>query len=387
MKIPACAFFFICLGLIGQSQGSTHPNWDKTFDSISNNNPLPAFMVAAVNKDGVYYEYNHGKEIWTKEKPLDGNSIFRIYSMTKAIATVAALQLVEQGKITLDEPLDKLMPEMAGIPILNNDGSLVPAKNSITLRNLLTHTAGFAYYFDSYRLLHFKKPANWPYKDLPRIFEAGDAWFYGTSLDWAGAVIEKVSGEDLEHYLKEHVTGPLGMTRTFFTVPDSLVGQVVSFGNLSKNQFVIDSAMIIKKGGVRPEFYSAGGGLYSTLNDYATFLSCILNDGTLNGHRILQKSSIDMMFTNQIGDKVAHVEMITNTSPPNDSTLKYSGPMKFGLGFGILGNIYFWGGIANTYFSINRQSGKAVLFFSNTLPYGNIYCTSINEKAQALFYK
>ena len=387
MKKISWILSFLALVLISRSQNSSHPNWDKTFDSVSNRNPLPAYMVAAINKDGVYYEYDHGKEVWTKDEPLNANSIFRIYSMTKAIATVAALQLVEEGKITLDEPLDKLMPEMASIPILETDGSLVPAKKPITLRQLLTHTAGFAYNFDSYKLYHFKKPADWKYKDLPRIFEAGDAWFYGTSMDWAGAVVEKVSGEDLEHYLKAHVTGPLGMTRTFFTVPDSLIGHLTTFGKLVGNHFIIDTSMIIKQGGIKPEFYSAGGGLFSTLHDYAIFLRCILNNGTLNGHTILKKSTVDLMFANQIGDKVGHLEMINDSSVPNDSSFKYNGSMKFGFGWGILGNIFFWGGIANTNFSINRDAGKAHLFFSNNLPYANIYIASINGLAQSLFLK
>jgi methyl acetate hydrolase len=387
MKQISLILVFVSIGFISQSQKNSNPNWDKTFDSISNNNPLPAFMVAAVNSEAVYYEYDHGKEVWARETPLNANSIFRIYSMTKAIATVAAMQLVEQGKITLDEPLDKLMPEMASIPILKSDGSLVAAKKSITLRQLLTHTAGFAYDFDSYKLFHFKKPADWAYKDLPRIFEAGDAWFYGTSMDWVGRIVEKISGEDLEQYLRAHVTGPLGMTRTFFTIPDSLVGHLVSFGKLVNNKFVIDSTMIVKKGGIKPMEYSAGGGLFSTLHDYATFLRCILNNGTLNGHQILKKTTIDTMFTNQIGEKLGHLEFITNSSVPNDSTFKYSGSMKFGLGWGILGNIFFWGGIANTNFSINREAGKAVLFFSNDFPYGNKYCTSISGIAQSIFYK
>ena len=343
MKKTTCILLFLYISFLSRSQSSYHSDWDKIFDSISNNNPLPAFMVAAVDKDGIYYEYDHGKEVWTKEKPLNANSIFRIFSMTKAIATVAAMQLVEQGKITLDEPLDKLMPEMVSIPILKSDGSLVPAKKSITLRQLLTHTAGFAYDFDSYRLFHFKKPADWPYKDLPRIFEAGDAWFYGTSLDWAGRVIEKISGEDLEHYLKAHVTGPLGMTRTFFTVPDSLIGQVVSFGNLSNDRFILDSNMVIKKGVIKPKEYSAGGGLFGTLKDYATFLRCILNNGTLNGQQILKKSTLDMMFTNQIGDKVAHVEFIDNSSSPNDSSFLLKGTLKIGLGRGNKSKNFFGG--------------------------------------------
>ncbi len=394
MKKILCLFNFLCWALISYSQSPQTTLWKKTFDSVTHINPLPAFLVAAIDKDGIFFEYDHGKEVWTKDEPLQANSIFRIYSMTKAISTVAALQLVEQGKIKLDEPLDKLMPEMTSIPILQPDGKLVKAKKTITLRQLLTHTSGFGYDFDSYRLFHFTKPVNWPYKDLPRLFEAGETFFYGSGMDWVGRIIEKVSGEDLEKYLKAHVTGPLGMTRTFFTVPDSLIGHVVSFGNLVNGEFVLDTSRIIKKGGIKPPEYNAGGGLFSTLQDYAVFLRCILNDGTLLGQQILSKKTLDEMFVNQIGDKFVHLETINASSPPNDTSLTYKGTAKWGLGWAIRGNqsntfstsnSVYWGGIANTNFRVNRASGRAVLFFSNTAPFSNVHTTSATKLAETMF--
>ena len=163
--------------------------------------------------------------------------------MTKAITSVAALQLVEQGKLQLDEPLDKLMPEMAEIPILSKDGKLVKATKSITLRHLLTHTAGFGYPFFHDGLDKFSKnmPANYAYQDLPRVFEAGSSWQYGTNTDWVGKIVEKVSGKDLETYFRDNILKPLGMNRTFFSVPDSLVSEISTFGQLNGNQFVADT--------------------------------------------------------------------------------------------------------------------------------------------------
>jgi CubicO group peptidase (beta-lactamase class C family) len=199
---------------------------DNLLTSISKNNPLPTFVAGGVNKTGVFYQYNHGNKIWLGKTPINENHIFRIYSMTKAITSVAALQLVEQGKLQLDEPLDKLMPEMASIPVLTKDGKLVKAIKSITLRHLLTHTSGFGYPFFSDGLDKFTKnmPANYAYSDLPRLFESGSSWQYGTSTDWVGKIVEKVSGKDLETYFRDNILQPLGMTRTFFNVPNELVG-------------------------------------------------------------------------------------------------------------------------------------------------------------------
>ena len=169
---------------------------------------LPAAIMGYSTREGKMGWYAFGPSVWGGKDTINENNIFRIYSMTKAIASVAVLQLVEQSLIGLDDPLDELMPEMTTIPILTEEGELVEAKNSITLRNLLTHTAGFGYEFMDPRLQAFDK-SGWKYDDLPRLFEVGARWQYGTNLDWVGKIIEKISGQDLETYLRTNVTGPL----------------------------------------------------------------------------------------------------------------------------------------------------------------------------------
>ena len=206
------------------------------------------------------------------------------------------------GKVTLDEPLDKWLPEMEDIPVLKDDGTLVKSTKSITLRQLLTHTSGFAYFFDNAKLAKFKKPADWKYKDYPRVFEPGEGFYYGTSLDWVGRLVEKISGESLEAYFEEHICRPLGMNRTFFTVPDSLIKSIVSIGALRGDKFVADTVYRVNKAEIKPKEFIGGGGLFSTVHDYARFVQYILNDGTLYGKRILKKSTIDMMSVNQMGD-------------------------------------------------------------------------------------
>ena len=149
--------------------------------------------------------------------------------MTKAITSVAALQLVEKGLIGLDDPLNELMPEMVSIPILGEDGKLFNSAQAISLRQLLTNTSGFGLSLFSSRLYNFK-PESWTYEDQPRLFQPGTSFAYGTGLDWVGKVVEKLSGQDLETYFRENITGPLQMNETWFNVPEELSEKIVTFG-------------------------------------------------------------------------------------------------------------------------------------------------------------
>jgi len=369
---------------------------DNLLNSISKNNPLPAFIAGGVNKTGVFYQYNHGNKIWSGKTPINENHLFRIASMTKAITSVAALQLVEQGQLQLDEPLDKLMPEMASIPILTKDGKLVKATKSITLRHLLTHTAGFGYPYFNDGLDKFKKnmPANYAYADLPRVFEAGSSWQYGTNTDWVGKIVEKVSGKDLETYFRDNILLPLGMTRTFFNVPDDMVSEISTFGKLNGDHFVADTVFQYKN--LKLKTFSGGGGLFSTFKDYAQFIRCILNDGTLNNHQIIKKSTVDLMFTNNIGELLTTV----NVSSPNYAYLLnpktiFFGANKYGLAWAIdqtgrknihnAGTVY-WCGLGNTFYSINRKKGEAVLFFSNSFPLLNSFTEELYYNAEGAIY-
>ena len=193
------------------------------------NSTLPAAIMGSVTRDGKIDWRAFGPSVWDGTDTISENNIFRIYSMTKAIASVAALQLVELGHLGLDDPLNDLMPEMTSIPILKEDGVLYNSEASITLRHLLSHTSGFGYDFTSVRLENFK-PESWEYEDKPRLFEPGARWRYGTSTDWVGKVIEKVSGLDLETYLRQNITGPLEMNSTWFNVPADLSPKIVSWG-------------------------------------------------------------------------------------------------------------------------------------------------------------
>lgn len=393
-KILLSSVLFLSLVVSVKAQFVQKSIIDQKLNDLSSNSPLPTFIVGGIDKGGVFYQYQKGNKIWDKQGPISDQHIFRIYSMTKTIATVAALQLVEQGKLKLDEPLDKLMPEMAEIPILTKEGKLAKAKNAITLRQLLSHTAGFGYPFLHDGLDQFSKHilADYNYKDLPRVYEAGTKWQYGTNIDWVGKIIEKVSGTDLETFVRLQITKPLGMNRTFFSVPDSLRGEISTFGQLKGDHFEADTASQFKD--LKVKTYNAGGGLFSTFHDYAQFIRCILNNGRLNNYQMLQKTTVDAMFDNQIGDLLTTIEQPSAAYPfLLYAGSKYFAPNKFGLGWAIdqtgrkgirnPGTVY-WSGIANTYFSIDRKSGIAFLFLSNTLPAGNAFTEDVYYKAEGM---
>ena len=171
---------------------------DKAIDinSLSKKYDIPSAVMGKINKDGTTEFYSFGPSRWDRNDTINEGNIYRIASMTKSIAVVAALQLVEQNKISLDEPLDDILPEMSSIKILDSDNQIVTPTKSITLRHLLTHTAGFGYWFTSNRLKNLqniKKEIDWDSEYQPRLFESESSFMYGTNIDWVGRLIEKVS--------------------------------------------------------------------------------------------------------------------------------------------------------------------------------------------------
>lgn len=303
---------------------------------------LPTAIMGYSSTEGEMEWFAYGPSIWGGKDTVSESNIFRIYSMTKAITSVAALQLVEQELIDLDDPLDQLMPEMTAIPILSEKGELIKARNPITLRNLLTHTSGFGYESMDPSLQSFNK-SEWEYEDMPRLFESGEHWQYGTSLEWVGKVIEKISGEDLETYLRKNITGPLKMNSTWFNVPENMLENVVSWGTRDSIGFQENPRLPAKK----VTEYNAGGGLFGSPKDYLTFLVCMLNDGKYEGGQILKPETIKSLSINHL---------------PNNLTINAQGN-KHGLAWAIVDSsdeiirskgTGYWGGLANS-FLFNRQ--------------------------------
>ena len=363
-----------------KTEKETTPSQLENYFKDSN---LPAAIMGSVTRDGEIHWKAFGPSVWGGKDTINENNIFRIYSMTKAITSIAAMQLVEKGKIGLDDPLNDLMPEMTSIPILTKDGKLVQGSKSITLRHLLTHTAGFGYDFTSSKLQNFQSDT-WEYEDNPRLFEAGTNWCYGTSTDWVGKIVEKISGENLEAYFRNHITGPLQMDATWFNVPDNLKDRIVSYGTKDSTGF--HEYPRIPEEPVTS--FNAGGGLFGSPKDYLTFLQCMLNYGKYDGGQLLSRASFELMLTDNL-PKDVHL----NYEQFENDVIGFTGEFfdesdRWGLAWAIKSNdnesirptgSVYWAGAANSYYTLDVENKIAVVYFAQYFPF--------NDKESFDFYR
>ena len=213
--------------------------------------------------------------------PVRVDSVFRIASMTKAITTVAALQLVERGKVDLDEPLGRRLPKLAHLDVLEGFDaagrpSLRPAKTAVTLRHLLTHTSGMCYATWDGKMRRFTqaKVASAPAEPGPLMFEPGTRWQYGEGVDWAGRLVETISGATLEDYFQQQILRPLGMVDTSYILPAAKFDRLVNLYHREANGVLQEDERKFPR---PPTSFNGGGGLYSSAPDYIRFTQMILN--------------------------------------------------------------------------------------------------------------
>ena len=378
---------------------SCSQNINKDLKEKINYSKIPAVVMGKINKNGKMVFFSNGPSRWNRNDTINENNIFRIASMTKAIGSVAALQLVEQGKITLDEPLDDYLPNMASVKIINENNEILDPTNSITLRHLLTHTAGFGYWFTSEKLSkwnNIKEEIGWKESYQPRLFESGTAYMYGTNIDWVGRLVENISGMNLEDYFRQYITGPLEMNSTWFNVPDELESLVVSSsyrdsdsGELIKNEY---------KKRNKTSSFNAGGGLSSSPKDYGKFLACMLNKGELNGVKILNKKTFELMNQPQLETfKTTHryVPMDNvDTKARGDKDNFFDSHDNWTLAWAFeensinrpIGTAY-WAGFFNTYFTIDFKNEFALVYMTQILPFNDIHSYNLFTSYERLVYE
>lgn len=376
-------FFSVIVLLTFGCQKNQTKSSDSILKEYFDSGSIPSAIMGSIDDEGHTTWHAFGPSIWAGKDTVTADHIFRIFSMTKAIASVAALQLVERDLVGLDDPLNELMPEMTSIPVLTEDGELVETDKAITLRLLLNHTAGFGYDIFDPRLQAFDR-TGWKYEDLPRLFEPGSRWHYGTNTDWVGKIIEKISGQDLETYFRENITGPLEMNSTWFNVPDDLTTKIVSWGARDSTGF--QEYQRIPQEPVT--VFSAGSGLFGSAKDYLTFLECIINDGKYEGGQILKPETVEMMLENQLPDSLTLDFGIPEEGLPTTVTRFLDESDTYGLAWAIedsedemvrpKGSVY-WAGYANSYFTLDKKNGVAIVYFTQFLPF--------NDKESFDFYK
>ncbi|MEP6960689.1 MAG: serine hydrolase domain-containing protein [Acidobacteriota bacterium] len=346
---------------------------------------IPSAVAMVVNGDRVLYSGAFGNRDAASNTPVNADSIFQIASMTKPITSVAAMQLVEQGKITLDEPVSKYLPKLANMQVLegftsSGDPILRPAKTPITLRHLLTHTSGIAYPTWHEAMFKFSQKGGIAPTSVapvvPLMFEPGASWQYGFGIDWTGRLVEALSGLTLQQYFRRNILDPLGMKDTDFGVaPDKFDRMVGRYQRTPDGKFEPQPR-------VQPPpvtDFNGGGGLSSTANDYAKFMQMILRFGLTGvSAEILKGRSVEAMMKNQIGGIRAGAMKSFQPNVSADVDTNPGSVDKWGLGFLLHGpgktgerseGSMAWAGIFNTYFWIDPNRGIAGVIMLQYLPF------------------
>jgi methyl acetate hydrolase len=349
---------------------------------------VPGVVAAAADANGVVYEGAFGRRSLEGDTPMSLDTVFWIASMTKAITSVAAMQLVEQDRLSLDAPIGELLPALASPQVLEGfdaDGQprLRPARRPITLRHLLTHTAGFSYNNWNPDIGRYMEVTGLPATgsglraalEAPLIFDPGERWEYGINTDWVGQAIEAASGQQLDVYFREHIFGPLGMADTAFVLEP---GQRARLATVHQRQPDGGLAPIAFALPDEPEFFGGGGGLHATARDYLTFARMLLHGGRLGDARLLRPETVAQMAENHIGDLT--VGMLRSAIPErsNDAELFPGMTKKWGLGFlintehapsGRRAGSLTWAGLGNTYFWIDPTRKVTGVILTQILPF------------------
>ncbi len=366
----------------------TNADLDEILRDAVESGAVPGVTAVVVDRDGVLYEGGFGERSLGDGVEMTVDTVGAIFSMTKPITAAAAMQLVERGQLDLDAPAGEVCENLANPEVLEGfDGTgapiLRPARATVTLRNLLTHTSGFVYDLWNADMARYLAVTGTPAPGtcqraalcVPLMAEPEARWEYGIGLDWAGLMIEQVSGMTLGEYFAENLTGPLGMLDTAFgstTLMDERAAAVhartPAGGLVPIERSQPDS----------PEFEPGGAGLLGTMPDYARFLRMILNDGELDGVRVLAPDTVAAMAENHIGD--LRVRPLPTQAPTrsNDAEFFPGSPKSWGLSFqineepvstGRPAGTLMWAGLANSYFWIDRENGIAGCYLSQILPF------------------
>ena len=366
---------------------------DQILREKSEAKEIPGVVAIAARGNETIYQGAFGKRDLSKDDAMTLDSVFWIASMTKAVTTAGAMQLVEQGKLDLDAAIGKLLPDLASPQVLEGfdakgEPKLRPAKGAITLRQLMTHTAGFCYnmwngdmavYLDKTGIPAITTCKNDALK-TPIMSDPGTRWEYGTNIDFVGKAIEATSGKRLDAYLRDYLFAPLGMNDTSFKISDAMRKRLVGMhargedGSLSAIPFELEQ---------EPEFHMGGGGLYSTAGDYIKFCQMILNKGKGNGNQVLKAETVATMGQNHIGE--LNMPKLTSVAPmyTNDVDLYPDMVKKWGLSFlintaktpeGRSPGSLAWAGLANTYYWIDPSRDVCGVILMQLLPFADGKC-------------
>jgi CubicO group peptidase (beta-lactamase class C family) len=325
---------------------------------------VPGAVALVARRGRIGYFESFGQRDAVAGAPMAKDAIFRIYSMTKPITSVAAMMLWEDGRFLLSDPIAKYLPDLAALDVaVERDGVLerVPAVRAVTVQDLLRHTSGLTYEFRGsgpvHRMYRSAKVDSRGQSNaeqvatlgrMPLLHQPGSRWEYGRSTDVLGRLVEVLSGKTLSEFFEQHILAPLGMADTAFHVPERHHSRIAeAFGRDP------DSGVTVQLLEVRdpPGFESGGGGLVSTAADYARFLQMLLNGGTLEGRRLLSRKTIEFMTADHLGPITGAPDLLI---PGHGFGLGFAVRLQAGIAHvpGSIGQ-YFWGGLAGTTFWVD----------------------------------
>ena len=364
---------------------------------------VPGVAVCIANRDGVIYDAAFGQRSLATGVAMTTDTVCWIASMTKAVTAAAAMQLVEQGKLTLDDPIERVLPELGRVPVLEGFDAagvarLRAPKTKMTLRHLLTHTSGFTYDMFSADMARYQKANTIPgvasCKNValttPLLFDPGERWAYGISIDWVGKVVEAVSGLTLGATMKSNIFDPLGMTETGFKIRDDQRQRLAAI-HIRKPAGLVATSIELP---AEPEFEMGGGGLYSTVGDYMKFARMILNGGVLDGRRLLKAETVAAMSTHAMGAIRARALKSADLGATRD--MDFTEGMEWGLSFminpqplatGRSAGSLAWAGLANTYYWIDPAKGIAGIFAAQVFPFAEAQVLALFQAFETEVYR
>ena len=361
---------------------------------------VPGVAAVATDGNGTIYEGGFGKTILGQDTDMTPDTVVWIASMTKAVTGAVAMQQVERGTLKLDAPAREVIPYLGEVQVLEGfdaEGKPLLRKpvRDITLRHLLTHTAGFGYDIWNPEILRYREVMDVPTigtgldKSLttPLLFDPGARWQYGIGIDWAGKMVETVTGRKLGQVMHDDLFGPLGMDSTGFRLTPEMRARMARV-HLRKadGSLVADLKREVPQD---PEFEAGGGGLYSTANDYLKFVCMVLDGGrSARGEAVMKAETVDAMAANAMGDSTVRLLETVMPALSNDAEFFPGVTKKWGLSFmindeeaptGRSPGSLSWAGLPNTYYWIDRKRHLGGVYMTQILPFADV-------KSLPLFY-
>lgn len=360
---------------------------DKVMQSYVDQNKLAGVVALVASHGHLAYSERFGLMDLEAAKPMQFDTIFRIYSMTKPITSLALMMLFEQGLLQLTDPVMKFLPEFEGVQVRENDGKLVDPKRPITVLDLLRHTAGLSYggykdsedpvdeHYDGADLFNPELSLEEMIRrvaDLPLIRHPGEAWHYSVATDVIGRLVEVISGRSIAEFFDQRILTPLGMEDTAFLVPQEKMDRFATLYGRTDSQALQPLDVVVAGNYVNPRLHLGGQGLVSTAEDYLRFAQLMLNKGDWHGSRLLERETVELMTTNHLSP----AQMPISYNGIVDSPVPGIG---FGLGFNVLMDPgqagvygtqgdYGWGGYAETYFWINPREHLIAILMAQLMP-------------------